>query len=226
VRSVKKLKNIVEELLEKNPDASHDISHVMRVYELAMKIAEGEDSVDTEILGAAVLLHDIGGYKEMRDPTGKTDHAIESAKMAKSILEKLDFNTKQIKHIQECIISHRYRTGNKPKTIEAKILFDADKLDSVGAIGLARGFCWVGKNNAEIYRKVDIEEYLKENMGGKINGRIHDKSKHNVWIEFNVRTKFLMDKLYTKTGKEICQERLSFTKKFFRRLEEEIRGEK
>jgi uncharacterized protein len=54
--------------------------------------------------------------------------------MAKPILEKLNYTKDQIKHIQNCIISHRYRTDNKPETLEAKIVFDADKLETVGAI--------------------------------------------------------------------------------------------
>ena len=222
--TTKKIKGIVEELYKKNPDAAHDINHVMRVFNIALKIAKGEKPLNMEILEAAVLLHDIGGYKEISDPSGKTDHAVESAKMAEPILKELNFNDKQIKHIQDCIISHRYRTDNRPKTIEAKILFDADKLETTGAIGIARSFCWVGKNNAQIYEKVDIEQFLKENMGGKMTGRIQDKSKCSAWIEYNTRTKFLEKRLFTKTAKEICKERLSFTNKFFDRLEKEIEG--
>lgn len=221
----KQIQEIVEELYRKNPDAAHDINHIMRVFNIASSIAKKEKSVDMQILEAALLLHDIGGYKEIRDSTGKIDHAVESAKMAEPILRELNFDEKQIKHIQDCIISHRYRTENKPQTIEAKILFDADKLNSTGAIGIARSFCWVGKNNAEIYRKVNLDEYKNDNMGGKLTGRIHDKSKHNPWIEYNTRTKFLVDRLFTKSAKDICKERLSFTRKFFNRLEKEIEGE-
>ncbi len=211
-------------MLKENPDSSHDMDHVMRVLNIAKKIAKSENSINMEVLEAATLLHDIGGPKEMNDSSGKTDHAVESARMAKPILEKLDFDEVDIVHIQECIISHRYKTNKRPKTIEAKILFDADKLDSTGAIGIARGFCWVGKNNADIYRRVDINKYVKENMGGKMNGRIQDKSKHNTWIEYNIKTKYLAEKLYTKTAKEICKERLSFTKSYLKRLEKEING--
>lgn len=220
----KKIKEVAEKEIGKTPDAAHDMNHVMRVYNLALNIAKHEGDVDLEVLQSATLLHDIGGYKEMSDPSGKTDHAIVSAEMAKPILKSLNFNEDKIKHIQECIISHRYKTENKPKSIEAKILFDADKLDSIGAIGIARSFCWVGKNNANIYRKPNIDEYVKENMNGKINGRIQDKTKHSPQIEFAVKSKFLIDKLFTKTAKEICRERIKFFEDFLNRMEREING--
>ncbi len=220
-----KIKDVAEKEIGNTPDAAHDMSHVMRVYNLALNMAKNESDVDMDVLQAATLLHDIGGHKEMNDPSGKTDHAIESAKMAEPILKKLDFTAKQIKHIQDCIISHRYKTENKPETIEAKILFDADKLDSIGAIGVARQFCWVGKNNANIYKKVDIAEYIEENMHGKINGRIRDKTKHSPQIEFATKSKFLIDKLFTETAKDICRERILFSENFLNRMEQEINGE-
>lgn len=224
-KKFKKIKAVAEKEIGNTPDAAHDMGHVMRVYNLALSMAKQESEVDVDVLQAAILLHDIGGHKEMNDPSGKTDHAVESAKMAEPILKNLDFTAKQIRHIQDCIISHRYKTENKPKTIEAKILFDADKLDAVGAIGMARGFCWIGKNNAHIYRKPNIDEYIKENMHGKINGRIKDKTKHSPQIEFAVKHKFLIDKLFTKTAKEICRERIIFSENFLNRLEREINGE-
>jgi uncharacterized protein len=220
-----KIKEIAEKEIGNIPDAAHDMSHVMRVYNIALNIAKNESNVDIDVLQAAILLHDIGGYKEMSDQSGKTDHAVESAKMAESILKNLDFIPEKIKHIQDCIISHRYKTENKPETIEAKILFDADKLDSIGAVGIARSFCWIGKNNANIYKKVDIEGYIKENMNGKINGRIQDKTRHSPQIEFEVKSKFLIDKLFTKAAKEICRERIIFSENFLNRLEQEINGE-
>lgn len=224
-KNFQKIKEVAEKEIGNTPDAAHDMSHVMRVYNLALSMAKHESDVDMDVLQAAILLHDIGGHKEMNDPSGKTDHAIESAKMAEPILKNLDFTAKQIKHIQDCIISHRYKTENRPQTIEAKILFDADKLDAVGAVGIARGFCWIGKNNAHIYRKPNIDEYIEENMHGKRNGRIKDKTKHSPQIEFAVKHKFLIDKLFTETAKEICRERIIFSENFLNRLEQEINGE-
>lgn len=199
---IEKLSEIVDKIMI---CPGHNIDHVKRVYNLCLKLAKEYD-VDLEVLEAATLLHDIGGDKEMKDKTGNTDHAIESSKMAKPILEKLGFNKDKIKHIQNCIISHRYKNEFEPETLEAKLLFDADKLDAIGAIGVARSYVWIGKNNAYIYKKVDdLEKYAKENLSGKIGGRIQDKSKHSPQIEFEIKLKFLPKKLYTEKGREIAK---------------------
>ena len=222
-----KIKEIVEQELNQDKDSAYDIDHIMRVYNLAMTIAKTEANVDMDVLQAAVLLHDIGGAKEASDPSGQIDHAIIGAEMAKPILEKFGFSDDKIKHIQECILTHRYRTNNKPETIEAKIVHDADKLETVGAIGIARSFSWVGKHRAKIYKKVDsIEDYAKENLTeGKINGRIMDKSKHSIYINYETKDKFLLENLYTETAKKIGQERLSYYKGFLDRLDKEVVGE-
>jgi uncharacterized protein len=221
-KKVEKIKEIIKE--ELNDCSAHDFDHVMRVYNMALKLAEGEE-VDIEVIEAAALLHDIGGKKEIDDNTGKTDHALESAKMAEPILKRLGYSENKILHIKDCIITHRYRTDNKPKTIEAKIVFDADKLDTVGAIGIARSFVWIGKNKAHIYKKVDINAYAKENMGGKINGRIIDKTKHSTQINWETKDKHILDYLYTDKAKQIAKERKIFYENFLIRLEKEINGE-
>lgn len=216
-----KFEKIKKEVEKKLDCVAHGMDHILRVYDTSLKLAKSQN-VDIEVLKAAALLHDIGGPKEMSDPTGKTDHAIVSAEMAGPILRNLDFSKDKIKHIQDCIVTHRYRTDNKPKTLEAKILFDADKLDALGAIGIARAFAWVGKNKAPIFMKVkNIKAYAKENLGGKINGRIQDKTKYSVQVDYETKKKFLKDKLYTKEGKKIATERTKYYEKFLEKLEKE-----
>lgn len=220
---LKKIQKIVERELS---CSAHNIDHINRVYNLALLIGK-EQNVDLDVLRAATLLHDIAGVKEQNDPTGKTDHAVLGAEMARPILESLEFPEEKIKHIQNCILSHRYRNNNEPQTIEAKILYDADKLETVGAIGVARVFAWTGKNGGSIYKKPEsIEEYIKENLeGGIINGRIKDKTKHSPQINFETKEKFLVEKLYTAKAKEICAERVEYYKNFLDRLEREYKGE-
>ncbi len=220
-KKIEKIKKIVKKKLAFC--SAHNFDHVMRVYNLALYLAENED-VDLDIIKVATLLHDIGGEKEINDPTGKTDHAIEGAKMAEPILNNLGYSKNKIKHIQDCIVSHRYRNENKPQTKEAKIVFDADKLETVGAIGIARAFVWTGRNNAHIYKKVNIDKYAKENLGGKINGRIQDKTKHSPQINWETKDKYILNYLYTEKAKQIAKDRMIFSENFFKRLENEIKN--
>lgn len=211
-------------------DSAHDLDHVERVYRLALTIARQESlkqDIDFEVLEAACLLHDIGGEAEAKDLSGQTDHAEVSAEMAGPILTELGFSQEKIKHIQNCILSHRYRNDYEPTTIEAQILFDADKLETIGAIGLARSYAWIGRHKAKIYKPADnLEEYVKANLvGGVNNGRIKDKSLHSTQIQYEVKDKYIIDNLHTKTAQEIGQERLTYYKNFLDRLEREVKGE-
>lgn len=219
-----KLQKIRETVEKELSCSAHNMDHIMRVYNTCTHLAEGED-VDMETIKVAALLHDIARVKEDADQTGSTDHALVGAEMAAPILRELGFLEDKIKHIQNCIITHRYRTGNRPETMEAKILFDADKIDGVGAIGTARGFIWTAKNGAKFHYKPNIEKYVRENLGGKINGRIQDKTKHCQWLEFNTKTKFIPDKMQTEKGRAVCRQRVEFQKAFLDRLEKEINGE-
>lgn len=220
---IEKVKEIVEKRME-GIGPSHDFSHVMRVYELCKVIAKEEKKVNMEILELAALLHDIERKKEDIDKTGKTDHAIESAKMAEKVLKKFNFPKEKIEKIKECIISHRFKTNIKPKTLEAKILSDADKLDVIGAIGIVRGACWIGENNGKIYSDVSLKQYIKENLiGSKENGRIRDKSKHALNLIYELKLKNVPKKLFTKKAKEMAKERMVFMKKFFKQLKKELK---
>ncbi|MDD4784282.1 MAG: HD domain-containing protein [Candidatus Paceibacterota bacterium] len=137
--NLQKVKEFAEKYFKDNKDSVHDMDHVLRVYNMVLKLAKNE-KVDLEVLKISVLFHDIGKIKEAKDKTGKIDHAIESAKLAKPFLITLGLKESKIQHILDCIISHRHRNNIEPKTLEAKILYDADKIDSIGAVGIAKAF--------------------------------------------------------------------------------------
>ena len=218
------IKKIATKELE-GSDAGHDINHALRVYNSCLKLAKGLKDIDLDILKIAALLHDIGGPKELKDKTGRICHARESAKMTKKILKDLSYPQEKINQVIHCILAHRHRTGVLPQTKEAKILFDADKLDALGAIGIARAYIWVGKNNAQIYSNISLKQYIKENIvGGKFNGRIKDKSKHNPFFEFEIKLKRLPERLYTRKAKKIAKERLAYMRSFFNKIKKEIKG--
>lgn len=220
---LEKIRTFAEGYMAKDKCSAHNMDHVNRVFANAIEIAKGEN-VDIEMIKIAILLHDIGGYREMKSKSGKIDHAMESVKIAKPFLRELGFSKEEIKHICDCIISHRYRTGNRPKTKEAQIVFDSDKLETVGAIGIARQFVWVGKNNAHIFRKLDINKYAKENLGGKVSGRIQNKTKHSPQMEWETKNKHILKSLYTKKARQIARKRMKFSEMFLKKLEREIRG--
>jgi len=222
------LKMIAEREME-GASPAHDILHVMRVYNLCLELAKCEPNVDLDILRTAVLLHDIARTKEDKDVQAgflNVDHAVLGAEMSAKILRELGYSEERIERVKHCIASHRFRGENQPRTIEAKILSDADKLDVLGATGIARSFTIGGENGQKIYSDTPVDEYIKENLfGGKANGRIMDPSKHASNLEFETKFKQIPDKLYTQKAREIAGERLEYMKQFFERLKKEISGQ-
>jgi uncharacterized protein len=197
----------------------------MRVYRNALLIASDDPTVDTDILATAVLLHDIARVKEDQDNTGKTDHAIVGAEMAEIILKKLNYPPEDIEKIKHCIQTHRYRTSSPPVSKEAKILFDADKLDLLGALGIARGYMIAGEYHQQLYSQTPIEEYVVDNLvGGKPNGRIKDFSKHALNIEYELKIKNIPSSLYTKKARRLARHRIRIMNAFFATLEQELSG--
>jgi len=218
----KRIQRIVEKELS---CSAHNMAHVMRVYNLCLFLTKGETNVDLDILKTAALLHDIAKVKEDRDNSGDTDHAILGAEMAEEILKKLGYYN-NIKHVKHCISTHRFRSDNKPTTDEAKILFDADKLDVIGAVGIARSYMIAGQYGQRIYSDTPMDKYIQDNLvRGKANGRIKDISKHAPNIEFETKLKHIPEKLFTQKAKEIAQKRIEFMKWYFEWLKKEINGE-
>jgi uncharacterized protein len=216
---------VLQDIVEKELSyAAHDLDHVMRVYHLCLILAGQRDDVDTEVLIPAVLLHDIARAKEDEDNSGEIDHAVLGAEMAEKILQDLNYDPDLRQEITHCILVHRFRTGHQPESIEAKILFDADKLDIIGATGIARSFMLAGQHGERLYHEVSVEEYLKENIGE--NGRIKDASKHTTNLEFELKLRKIPDRLYTEEAKAIARKRIRFMELFFKTLVEEVTGNK
>lgn len=116
-------------------DAAHDREHIYRVLYAALEITETEEGVDADVLTAACLLHDIGREAQFRDPS--LCHAEVGSRMACDFLLGLGWDRARAGWVRDCVLTHRYRTDRRPRTLEAKILFDADKLDVTGAMGVA-----------------------------------------------------------------------------------------
>jgi uncharacterized protein len=219
-----KHKKIIEIVQDKLTCSAHNLDHVFRVYNLCLLLAKYEKDVDLEILIPSALLHDIARVEESQDKTGEIDHAVLGSVIAEDILRNLEYEEDKIDKIKHCIIAHRFRAGNEPNSIEAKILFDSDKLDVIGASGIARTFMLAGQFGQRLTVNGPLNDYLKSNTVE--NGRLKDVSKHTPFIEYEVKFKKIPDKLYTKKAKEIGKERLDFMERYFDRLKLEIDGVK
>jgi|WetSurMetagenome_2_1015567.scaffolds.fasta_scaffold27569_5 uncharacterized protein len=211
------MKIILEDIREeakrffKDMPPSHDWSHVERVYNLAAGIANKENA-DIFTVSIAALLHDIGREREMADPN-IYDHAKIGAEMAVPILAKYNIQEEISKNVIHSIAAHRFRARGteEPKTLEAKVLFDADKIDSIGAIGIARAYAWAGEKNHPLYSDKD---YL---------GTGYEKD-HSPVTEFMFKLNKVYDRMYTTTGKITAHYRTEFMKEFFERIKQESEG--
>jgi uncharacterized protein len=148
--SLKKLQEEVKKRIRNDP--AHDYSHIMRVYKNAQKIARSEKA-DPRLVLTAVLLHDIVQYPKS-DKRSKTS-SIKSADLAQKILAKHGYAKKEIEIITDAIRDHSYSQNKIPKTLVGKILQDADRLDALGAIGIARTFSVGGSEKRPIYHEID-----------------------------------------------------------------------
>lgn len=190
----------------------HGPDHTERVHDLAMHIGRIMHA-RLDILSAAALLHDIGRRHEMEE-RGGICHAEKGAELAEGILLGLGLPGETIAAIIHCIETHRYRNNKAPESLEATILYDADKIDSIGAIGIGRAFLFAGQVGARLHNR---------------NSDITNTSSYSVedtaYREFQVKLRKVRDKMLTPEGRRIANERHEFMEIFFKRLEREINGD-
>jgi uncharacterized protein len=190
---------------------SHDWDHTERVLSLCLRIGKREKA-DLFILKLAAVLHDIGRAEEDRS-NGRRCHAEAGAERARAILAKRGLPEDLIGPVVHCIAAHRYRKAVKPETLEARVLFDADKLDSIGAVGIGRAFLFAGEVEARLHDKdIDVEKtkpYTKDDTA---------------YREFLVKLRHIKDRMTTAEGRRIARERHAFMEEFFTRLNRETTG--
>lgn len=207
-----------------NASGCHDWSHIERVRNLALKIGQKEKA-NLKIIEAAVLLHDIGRKFEMENKGKKAGikicHATESKKEAREILVNFKKITpKEKENILHSIESHRHRNSLVPDTLEAKVVFDADKLDSIGAVGIARDFLFAGGAGSNCLYTGN-EKVLART--GKDYSYTHEDS---AILEYEIKLKHIKNKMMTKTGKLMAKERDRFMREFFKKFWLEVEGKK
>jgi len=198
-------------------DAVHNFDHIMRVYNMAERLAKAEGA-DLEIVRAAALLHDSQG-SDPGSASGRLEHHQTSAKFSAVVLSEKGWEQERIEAVQLCILAHRFRNpAEKPKTLEAKIIFDADKLDAIGAIGAARVLAYAALAGTPFYAKPS-EHFLK--TGKKVDGEIH-----SAYHEHLFKLRKLPERMHTPTARSIADERLRSLDEFFERMIAEWMGEK
>jgi len=204
---------------EGSEDAAHDYDHIVRVISLADKIQASEGG-DLPTIWAAVALHDIGQERERRH---SGDHALIGATLAAELLKDTPFPQQYIPAVQQAIREHRMTGGVIPQTLEGRILYDADKLDCLGAIGIGRLYCITGRYNQKVY--APIPDDIEEPIDPQIIRILRRRPDYSPTLEFQLLFANLPERMTTKTGRELARERFAFMQEFFTRLRQEVEGE-
>lgn len=203
-----KVKKVVWKEL-KNESSGHDYWHCLRVVQNALFIGKKEKA-NLQVLELAAWLHDIAAGKDK-------DHEIRSAQFAKRFLSGLKVDKEITKQVVSCVKKHRFSKGIKPETLEEKIIQDADKLDALGAIGIARLFILAGKYRQITHSpktKPDFDYYLKHGRSNTTINHFYDKLFK------------LKGLLHTKTAKKIALEREKYMRDYLKRFYLEWDGKK
>lgn len=194
--------------------SGHDWWHVYRVWQLAKTIADKEQDADRFTVELGALLHDIADWKF-------ADGDLEAGpRAAREWLEKNGAEEEVIRHVEDIIRDTSFKGAKVDlvlKTLEAKIIFDADKLDAIGAIGIARTFAYGGSKNRSMYEPdekpimhASFEEY-KNNQSHTIN-------------HFYEKLLLLKDLMQTQTGQQIAQSRHDYMENFLKEFYTEWDG--
>lgn len=192
-------------------DCAHGPEHIYRVLHNALDIASHEENVDTDVLIAACLLHDVGRKAQLENPA--LDHAQVGAEMAREFLIERSFSGEYADRVADCIRAHRYRKENPFNSIEAKILFDADKLDAAGLMGIARTLSYNGLIDRPLYTRTEDGDVSESLDGPASFVREYNYKLKNVYARFN-----------TARATEIACERRSAAIRFYKNLLNEIRS--
>ncbi len=206
MNKIDELQSYVRERIQNDP--AHDFDHIMRVYNNAKMIAKHE-KVDLHLVLVATLLHDIVTFPKS-DRRSKTA-SIRSAKEAQKILKKQGYSKKDIAIVCDAIRDHSYSRNKIPKTMVGKVLQDADRLDALGAIGIARTFAVGGAESRLIYNRLDPFCQKREP---------DDKS----WTVDHFYRKLLVleKKMNTKFAKKEARKRTKVMRDFLLELKREI----
>jgi uncharacterized protein len=203
--------NIIENyMLSCMNDSAHDKEHIYRVLYNALEIAKTEVEVDYDILICACLLHDIGRDEQFENP--QLCHAMVGAQKAYQFLSDKGFDTKFANEVKNCIQTHRYRKNNPPQSIEARILFDADKLDVTGTFGIARTLVYKGKVSEPLYSVLP---------NGSVSNGENDTTP-SFFQEYKYKLEDIYSHFFTVRGAEFARQRQKAAETFYNNMFKEV----
>lgn len=207
INQIEQCEKLVKEIYD-GMDASHDFQHIERVYENALAILKTEPAANEKIVRLAVLLHDVSDSKYAKD---KSDE--------QRILNALFLSEQEIAHIQAVIAEVSFNGGNElaATSIEAKIVRDADRLDAIGAVGIARTFAYGGAKGRKLY------DDAEEARGDMTLDEYRSKSTASV-THFYEKLLLLKDLMVTAKGQQMAEARHEFMVQFLQQLKKERDG--
>lgn len=193
-------------------DYAHGAEHVYRVLHTALDIAAHEKDVNTDVLICACLLHDIGRRAQSENPT--VCHAAKGAEMSKVFLLEQGFSAAFADRVAACILAHRYRKGVPCDSIEAKILFDSDKLDVSGAIGIARTLYYGALFSEPLYSRDEHGEILDGSVKTGTHSFLH---------EYCFKLRKIYDGFHTAYAAQLAAQRRRIAEDFYQSILTESR---
>jgi len=195
-------------------DHVHGFDHVLRVFHMAERLSLAENA-DIEIVRAAALLHDAQGSETEGGDIGRLNHHYTSAEFARQVLETEGWLEDRIQEVLHCIRAHRFRDqSEQPQTIEAQVLFDADKLDAIGAIGVARALAYSVVDGLPFY--AEPSDYFLQ------TGKTEPGEPHTAYHEHLFKLRKIKALIYTTTAQAIADQRHRIMDKFFMQLAAEF----
>lgn len=197
-------------------DPVHGWEHVARVYRMAERLG-GAAGADLEIVRAAALLHDVADAAPGEE-SQREEHELASARFAREVLESESWHSDRVAQVLHCIRSHRFRSREQPQTLEAQVLFDADKLDVMGAFGIARTIGYALQSGQPIYARPSAT-FRQE-------GRREPGEPHSAYHEYLFKLRHVRGRLYTTLAKSMADDRHRTLRLFFEQLAVEAEGGK
>lgn len=178
-------------------DVSHGEGHLRRVWKNALKLAVQYPEADADVLTAAAILHDCAQAEQLSDP--RVHHAAAGAEKARAFLLGLGYAPAFARRVSDVIAAHSSPKMAAEAGIEAKLLFDADKLDMCGAVGLSRALMYALDNGEELYSPEGESFYT---------------------VALN-DCRFVEESLFTPQAQSIARERLQLSRAFLKNLMDE-----